>query len=79
MEFEIHIECQECDGYGILEHTDHGVNANGPWVDYIEKKCPECSGSGLKCIGTETHESYADVKADYPFSYVRNMETGVLS
>ena len=76
MEFDIHIECAKCEGYGVLEQTAHGVNANGPWVDFTEHDCDECDGSGLRHVGIETHDSLADVKDDYPESFVRNIETG---
>jgi hypothetical protein len=75
MDFDIHIECAECDGFGVLDQTAHGVNANGPWVDITEHDCPECDGSGLRHVGIETHDSLADLKADYPESFVKNMET----
>tara|TARA_R100001086_G_scaffold204643_1_gene120511 strand:+ start:480 stop:740 length:261 start_codon:yes stop_codon:yes gene_type:complete len=76
MDFDIHIECAKCGGYGVLEQTAHGVNANGPWVDFTEHDCDECDGSGLRHVGIETHDSLADVKDDYPESFVRNIETG---
>ena len=70
MEFDIHIDCAKCGGSGVLEQTAHGVNANGPWVDFIEHACDECAGWGLTYVGMEPHDSLADVKADYPESFV---------
>ena len=74
MEFEIHYECRSCDGYGVIEDVSDGVNAAGPWVEHIERPCEDCDG-GLIMV-TDTYDSVADVKADYPLSFVRNRATG---
>ena len=70
MEYDIHVEFSACEGYGEIESQRGGVNANGPWVDFIEHACDECDGWGLTYVGMETHDSLADVKADYPESFV---------
>ena len=63
MEYEIHTECRECDGYGILEHqiaVDESKDSD----------CAECDGSGL-VMHREEFDSEADAKADYPESFIR--------
>ena len=63
MEYEIHTECVECDGYGIIE-TRVSVDC------YSERDCADCDGSGL-IMHTETYDSEEDAKADYPQSFIR--------
>ena len=70
MEFDIHVWCVKCEGRGVLEQTAHGVNANGPWVDFTEHDCDECDGSRIEHVGIETHDSLADAQADYPDGFV---------
>ena len=65
MQFDIHIECPNCDGFGSLEEAV-----------YTDHYCVQCDGAGLIYAGRETHESLADVKADYPESFIKNIETG---
>ena len=75
MEFDIHIECAECEGFGEIENLRHGVDANGPWVDITDQKCRECEGGGLGYVGREVYDSVADLKADYPESMAQNLDT----
>ena len=75
MEFDIHIECAECEGLGEIENLRHGVDANGPWVDITDQKCRECEGGGLVYVGREVYDSVADLKADYPESMAQNLDT----
>lgn len=63
MEYEIHTECIECDGYGIIE-TRVSVDR------YSERDCADCDGSGL-IMHTEIYDSEEDAKADYPESFIR--------
>jgi hypothetical protein len=63
MEYEIHTECRECDGYGIREHL---IAAD----ETKDSDCAECDGSGL-VMHTEVYDSEADAKADYPESFLR--------
>lgn len=63
MEYEIHTECIQCDGYGIIKARVS--------VDcYSERDCADCDGSGL-IMHTETYDSEEDAKADYPQSFIR--------
>jgi len=62
MEYEIHTECRECDGYGILEHQ---IAVD----EFKDSDCPECDGSGL-VMHREEFDSEADAKADYPESFI---------
>ena len=73
-QFDIHVACKECDGYGLIEKTKHGDAS--PWAEIFEQDCGECDGSGLQCLGIEIYDSVADVKEDYPESFIKNMETG---
>ena len=75
MEYDIHVECAACEGFGENETQVGGVNANGPWTEYREAKCYECDGSGIVYAGRETYDSLADLKADYPRSFVQNLAT----
>jgi|TARA_R110000737_G_scaffold48638_1_gene69120 hypothetical protein len=63
MEYEIHTECLECDGYGTIE-TRVSVDR------YTQRYCADCDGSGL-IMHTETYDSVEDAKADYPESFIR--------
>ena len=76
MQFDIHIECPNCDGFGSLEEVHASVDLNGTVPVYTDYYCAQCEGAGLIYAGRETHESLADVKADYPESFVKNIETG---
>ena len=49
MEYEIHTECPECDGYGIREHQ---IAVD----EFKESDCHECDGSGL-VMYTEVYDS----------------------
>ena len=62
MEYEIHTECPECDGYGIHEHQ---IAVD----EFKESDCHECDGSGL-VMHREEFDSEADAKADYPESFI---------
>ena len=62
MEFEIHTQCPQCDGYGSLEHQ---IAVD----EFKESDCPECDGSGL-VMHTEVYDSEEDAKADYPESFI---------
>ena len=62
MEYEIHTQCPECDGYGIHEHQ---IAVD----EFKESDCHECDGYGLVII-YETHDSEEDAKADYPESFI---------
>ena len=75
MEYDIHIECAACD-CGMTETQVGGVDANGPWAEYRESKCHECDGSGIVYVGREVYDSLADLKADYPESFAKNLATG---
>jgi ubiquitin len=76
MEFDIHVECIKCGGYGEMD-TQHGsVNANGPWVEIIGDQCDQCEGGGLVYAGREHYDSVADLRADYPESFAKNLNTG---
>ena len=63
MEYEIHTQCPECDGYGIHEHQ---IAVD----EFKESDCHECDGSGL-VMHREEFDSEADAKADYPESFIR--------
>jgi len=75
MQFDIHIQCADCDGFGTHDHAAYGVNANGPWVDITEQNCYVCEGQGLLYVGRETYDNLSDLKSDYPESIVQNIET----
>ena len=62
MEYEIHTQCPECDGYGIREHQ---IAVD----EFKESDCYECDGSGL-VMHTEVYDSEEDAKADYPESFI---------
>ena len=62
MEYEIHTQCPECDGYGIHEHQ---IAVD----EFKESDCHECDGSGL-VMHREEFDSEADAKADYPESFI---------
>ena len=70
MEFEIHYQCETCDGYGDIEDVRDGVNAAGPWVEHIKRPCEDCDGGLIMTV--DTYDSVADVKADYPLSFVKH-------
>jgi len=55
MEYEIHTECPECDGYGIREHQ---IAVD----EFKESDCHDCDGSGL-VMRTEVYDSEEDAKA----------------
>ena len=74
-QFDIHIQCVECEGSGEIENLRHGVDANGPWVDITGQKCHECE-NGLRYVGIEHYDSAKDLKADYPESMAKNLQTG---
>jgi len=76
MEYDIHVECSACDGYGEIETQRGGVNANGPWIDITGDKCDKCEGGGLVYAGRERYDSVAELRADYPESLVKNLDTG---
>ena len=54
MEYEIHTQCPECDGYGIHEHQ---IAVD----EFKESDCHECDGSGL-VMHTEVYDSEEDLR-----------------
>tara|TARA_R100001086_G_C11843875_1_gene259754 strand:- start:1805 stop:2056 length:252 start_codon:yes stop_codon:yes gene_type:complete len=63
MEYEIKIECKECNGYGSREHQIA--------VDkFKELDCHECGGTGLITF-YEVYDNIEDAKADYPESVIK--------
>jgi|TARA_R110001583_G_scaffold98291_4_gene243284 excinuclease UvrABC ATPase subunit len=62
-QFDIHVACKECDGYGLIE-TRVSVDR------YTQRDCADCDGLGL-IMHTETYDSVEDAKADYPESFIR--------
>ena len=74
--YDIHIECEECEGFGKLENNIGGIDNNGPWQENVEEHCYKCDGEGLVYIGRENFEDVSELKSEYPHSFAKNMETG---
>jgi DnaJ-class molecular chaperone len=75
MEFEIHIQCDECAGYGTVDHMSHGITANGPWIDIQERCCYVCNGTGRRNIGRESYDSLGALQDDYPDCQAREISS----
>ena len=63
MLIEIKTECADC-SCGKTEVTVSGVGASGPWVEYVNRECPECDGTGIKYY-FEEYDSVAEAEEDY--------------
>ena len=65
MKIRIFLDCEDCDGHGIVEVRASGVGASGPWVEYNERNCEECGSTG-KIHHDEFYDSIFDASNDYP-------------
>ena len=58
-------ECEVCGGEGKVSPPVGGVDSNGPWVEYREKQCEECEGTG-ELSWEDDYESEEEVRETYP-------------
>ena len=65
MEYEIKDQCQECEGFGKIEHQRSETL-------FSVSPCPECDGEAFTTVH-ETYDSIQDLRADYPDAMVKEM------
>ena len=65
MEYEIKYQCQECEGFGKIEHQRSETL-------FSVSTCPECDGEAFITV-QETYDSIQDLRADYPDAKVKEM------
>ena len=58
MKYQINYQCQECDGFGHIEHRRSETRCT-------INRCPECDGEQFKTV-YEYYDSPKDCRADYP-------------
>tara|TARA_R110000796_G_scaffold221814_1_gene337996 strand:- start:140 stop:346 length:207 start_codon:yes stop_codon:yes gene_type:complete len=66
MEYEIKDQCQECEGFGKIEHQRSETR-------FASGVCPECDGEAFTTVH-ETYDSIQDLRADYPDAAVEEMK-----
>ena len=58
MKYQINYQCQECDGFGHIEHQRSETRCTS-------SPCPECDGEQFKTVYAY-YDSPKDCRADYP-------------
>ena len=66
MEYELKYQCQECEGFGKIEHQRSETL-------FSVSPCPECDGEAFTTVH-ETYDSIQDLRADYPDAMVKEMK-----
>lgn len=67
MEYEIKDQCQECEGFGKIEHQRSETR-------FASGVCPECNGEAFITV-RGTYDSIQDLRADYPDAKVEEVSS----
>ena len=74
-DFQVTWACTECNGTGMQEVTEHGVDDSGQWAHITERDCVDCEMTGVTEEIVTNYSCIWDCAEDYKDAIqIANME-----